>query len=204
MLFGALALVRNVDTATQLLGNLGFKQDATATTDRVTQQAVAWLNTNSLALNVDVNGEGYYASNQEFAADGTTAQDPIDVTGRQLAATIHRQLIDWDSNNCAAATAGTYSSCTIRPKVVTDPINGNTATYVILRMCSKPGDKKVDSTVACAKPLYSTTNSANGRGEQSYASREIDGSNSDIYFRILVRVNGFRNTTSVTETIVHL
>lgn len=44
LMLGALAMVRNVDSGTQLLGNLGFKQDATAAADQATRQAIVERN----------------------------------------------------------------------------------------------------------------------------------------------------------------
>lgn len=203
LMMGALALVRHVDTATQLLGNLGFKQDTTASADQATRQAVSWLGANSASLNVDMVSDGYYASNHEFATDGITTKNPIDVTGSQLSGTSARQLIDWDNNSCASAVASSFSECSIKPKTITTPINGNTASYVILRMCNKTGDYVTDSTIKCAKPLTTSADNATGRGEMSYSDPVRYGSNSQTYFRVLVRMQGLRNTTSVTETIVH-
>lgn len=202
LMFGALAVVRNVDTGAQLLGNLGFKQDATASSDQVTRQAITWLNANAASLNVDVLDKGYYASSKEFDTDGVTRKGPIDLTGNQLPSTATRQMIDWDGNTCAGAASGSYASCSIKP-IAAATVNGNTASYVIFRMCNKAGDYTTDSTIKCAKPMTSSTAGATGRGEMSYSDPVRYGTNSATYFRILVRVKGFRNTTSVTETIVH-
>lgn len=202
LMLGALALVRNVDTGTQLLGNLGFKQDATAVSDQFTRQAVTWLSINSAALNANVE-PGYYASNREFDTDGVTVKGPIDVTGTQFPSDSTRQLINWDGDNCATTATGTYASCAIQPTAITTPVNGNTASYVILRMCNKTGNYETDSTIKCAKPLSGSADSATGRGELSYSEPVRYSSTAQTYFRVLVRVKGYRNTTSVTETIVH-
>lgn len=204
LMLGALAMVRNVDSGTQLLGNLGFKQDATAAADQATRQAIAWLNVNAASLTVDIPESGYYASSREFDADdGVTAIGPIDVTGQQYVGTATRQLIDWDDNKCASAAKDTYADCTMKGKGIAEPINGNSASYVILRLCNKTGDYATDSTIKCAKPLTAGEAGATGRGEISYSEAARYTTNSTTYFRVLVRVQGFRNTTSVTETIVH-
>ena len=148
LMLGALALVRNVDTATQLLGNLGFKQETTASSEQASRQALASLNTNALALNIDVNAEGYYASNQEYQADGTTARDPIDVTGNQLAGNTHRQLIDWDNNSCARLLQAAIRPAPSAPKRPTRSMAILPA--VILRLCNKSGDRApAASTAQC-------------------------------------------------------
>lgn len=203
LMLGALAMVRNVDSGTQLLGNLGFKQDATAAADQATRQAIAWLNVNAAGLTVDIPESGYYASSREFDDDGVTAIGPIDVTGQQYVGTATRQLIDWDDNECSSAAKSTYADCSMKPGLIDTPINGNTASYVILRLCNKTGDYTTDSTIKCAKPLTAGEAGATGRGEISYSDAARYTTNSTTYFRVLVRVQGFRNTTSVTETIVH-
>ncbi len=203
LMLGALALVRNIDTASLLLGNLGFKQDATLAADQGTRAAITWLNANSAGLNADLPSDGYYASNREYTSDGTTSAGPIDVTSNQLPSDHTRQLINWDNNNCSSTASGTFSSCDIKPKTVPTAINGNTASYVILRMCNKVGDYTTDTTIVCAKPMASSSDGATGRGELSYSEYARFGSTALTYFRILVRVQGLRGTTSYTETIVH-
>lgn len=203
MMLGALAMVRHTDTGAQLLGNLGFKQDATASADQVTRIAVTWLSQHSASLNSDVADGGYFASNHEFETDGETPKGPIDITGRQYIGTDTRQMIDWDRDKCKSSAESSYSDCTIKPGTDDVEINGNTARYVILRMCNKTGDYQIDTSIKCAKPLTSGTNNAAGRGELNYSEPVRYTVNSDVYFRVLVRVQGSRNTTSVTETIVH-
>jgi Tfp pilus assembly protein PilX len=196
-----LALVRSVDTSALLLGNIGFKQDATASADQAARQAINWLTLNSATLNTDLSANGYYASTQELAADGVTVKPPVDATGQQLASTTNRQLIDWDGNNCQSAINGTYNGCTIQTKSA-GTINGNTARYVIFRLCSKPGDFTQDTTISCAQ--HSTTSDSCGaKGAQDYSNQSLDCSATTAYYRIIVRTQGARNTASFTETIVH-
>jgi len=202
MLLATLALVRSVDTSTMLLGNLGFKQDATAAADQATRTAIAWLTTNNASLNTNAAANGYYASTQEFASDGTTAQPPVDATGGQLTGITYRQLVDWDANSCRSATSGTYTGCTITTGSA-GTINGNTARYVIFRLCNKVGDYITDSTINCAKPLSATGNTAAKRGELNYADSARFAGATGPYYRVVVRVSGARNTSSFTETIVH-
>lgn len=201
-MMGSLALVRNVDIASQLLGNLGQKQDATASADVAVRKAILWISLNAGALNSDMPNDGYYASNQEFNNDGVTPKDPIDITGEQLKGSPLRQLIDWDQNNCSAVSASSYSSCAINPKEVADPVNGNKAFYVILRLCNRSGDPYADLTIKCAKPL--SGGSAQSNTHNSLASGDVAFPGSSLnYYRILVRVVGARNASSVTETVVH-
>ena len=59
----AVALVRSVDSGSLLIGNLSFKQDATAAADRATDVARAWLMAPGQNLVADsAGGVGYYAA----------------------------------------------------------------------------------------------------------------------------------------------
>jgi len=201
LLLASLALVRSVDTSSILMGNIGFKQDATVTADQATRQAASWLDANRTVLNTDSAADGYYASTQE---DGTAANPPVDVTGQQLAGTSSRQLIDWDNDSCASYS-GTFKTCLKTVKPVSVAVSGsNTAQYVVFRLCSVPGDfTSTGYTGTCAKPLSGSVAAAAKKGELSYADSERFSGQSGPYYRIVSRVRGARNTTSFTETIVH-
>lgn len=201
LVLSSLALVRSVDIGSLLMGNLGFKQDATASSDQATRAAVDWLTTNLATLNSDIADSGYYASTREGTA-------PVDVTGTHYAnaasATRNaRQLIDWDDDECDYAESGSYAGCTIKPVQVSGDINGNTASYVIFRMCDKTGDPGTDSTISCIKPPGSAGSSAAIKGDLSYAEPTRFKFGAGPYYRIVVRVQGARNTVSYTETVVH-
>ncbi len=188
-----LALVRSVDTSTLLLGNVGFKQDATATADQAARQAIAWLTTNSASLNSDDVGAAYYSSTNELA----------DVTGQQLSGNPLRNLVDWDNNNCSSALNASYATCSLKTASATAVTgNPNTTRYVIFRLCSTTGDHTV-ATNNCAKPLAKSSGEASKKGAIDYTDPLRFSGTSGPYYRIVVRVEGARNTTSFTETIVH-
>jgi type IV pilus assembly protein PilX len=202
LMLATLGLVRSVDSSAMLLGNIGFKQDATSAADRATRTAIKWLSDNRSALNIDLTESGYYASTQEYAANGTTARPPVDATGKQLSGQVNRQLVDWDGDNCDAAQDGSFSACTIGAASA-GTINGNRASYAIFRLCNKAGDYNTDTSISCAKPMSTSNTSASGRGELNYAEPTRFNSTSGPYYRVVVRVLGARNTASFTETIVH-
>jgi type IV pilus assembly protein PilX len=200
LLLATMALVRSVDTSSTLMGNIGFKQDATVTAEQATRQATTWLDGHKTILNSDSSADGYYASTKE---DGTTTNPPVDATGQQLAGTTTRQLIDWDGNGCSAF-AGLFTTClAIRPvSVVTS--GSNSAQYIVFRLCSLPGDFSASGyTGTCAKPLTSSVTGASKKGSLSYADYSRFTGQSGPYYRIVTRVRGARNTTSFTETIIH-
>jgi hypothetical protein len=61
MLLAAVGLVRSVDSGARVLGNLGFKQAATAAADRTAERARGVLAAPGFDLNTDAPaGNGYY------------------------------------------------------------------------------------------------------------------------------------------------
>lgn len=202
LMLATMGLVRSVDTSAMLLGNIGFKQDATSAADRASRLAVKWLTDNRAALNSDIPGSGYYASTKELDDDGATPLPPVDATGKQLYGQANRQLIDWDNNDCESAVEGSYASCGLTPGDA-GTINGNQASFVVFRLCSTDGDYSTDTSIHCAKPMSTSNTAASGRGDLNYAEPTRFNSTSGPYYRIVVRVLGARNTASFTETIVH-
>ena len=200
LMLSTLALVRSTDIAALLMGNLGFKQDATTSADQATRQVIEWVTSNSAALNSDVEAKGYYASTKESSGN------PVDATGTQLAGNATRQLIDWDNDSCAAAATGSYATCTLKAASIDTPINGNSASFVIFRMCDKGGDISEDATISCALADV-TPGAANTPppGDMNYGGMPINPNKLEKqpYYRIIVRMQGARNTVSYTETIVH-
>jgi len=205
MSLATLALVRSVDTSAMLLGNVGFKQDATAAAEQASRQAIKWMSANLASLEADNPAAGYYASTQEFGADGTTVKPPVDVTGEMIVsgAADARQLVDWDGNSCATALSGTFTGCSIRSFPIQTKINGNSADYVVFRLCSKPGDFMADSSVQCAQRVPGTDACPGNKGGLKYGGVALGCPKAVAYYRVVVRVRGPRDTTSFTETIIH-
>lgn len=181
MSLAALALVRSVDTGTVILGNVGFKQEATASADDAARQAIDWLQTADVSANN--TAQGYYA----------TTASTLDATGFQQTAST-RTLIDWNGDSCAYADSGTYAGCSLTPRTVT--VSGVTARYVILRLCSDL------AATQCSRPLNSSAVTAGSKGSVDYANPGGPEVNTAVYFRIVVQVLGGRQSQSFTETIV--
>lgn len=190
----AVALVRSVDTGALALGNLGLKQEATAVSDEAANRAIQWLNDNRGALDNDVSNSGYYAS----------AHEDLDVTGQQIPNDgTMRALVIWDMQDCAYAADIIKKNCALRPSDEFE-LNGNKIRYIILRLCDIAGDPKVAGN-SCSQPLAAGTGKAStkGSGDYSRTDRLVDDTGG-VYYRIVVRVVGARETTSYIETIVHL
>ena len=193
----AVALIRAVDNGTLIIGNLGFKQDATQSSAIGAQNAMTWLENNQNALDADIVASGYYASSLE----------KLDPTGSNTSATNKLELVDWDgTGDCPDAKAGTFTSCTKQPFPLAANasgaalVNGNTVQWIITRLCKSTGDANSPNT--CLKPQVAAAVTASDRGELTAGGR-ISDSLAGPYYRIIVRSAGPRRTVSFTETMVH-
>ena len=191
----ALALVRSVDTGTLIIGNIGFKQDATESSAVGAENAMAWLEGQG-ALDNDLPDKGYYAS----------SLDKLDPTGANTTATNKLTLVDWDgTGDCPGVKAGTFASCITKPYPLAtnagaSMVNGNRVQWVITRLCKTAGT--LSSPNVCTRPTTVGAATASDRGALDAGGR-ISSSVSGPYYRIVVRTAGPRNTVSFTETIVH-
>ena len=188
----AVALVRSVDSGALVLGNLAFKQDATAASNVATEHALTWLKNNAAGATLDKDGApgtGYFA----------TSLDGLDVTGRVTSNAKQMALVDWQGDGaCSYVDPGDFNTVCIAPKTETLD-DGSTAKWVVMRMCSSDG--KVAAGNTCSRPVATSTSTASERGE--VLGPRITANVASPYFRIVVRVQGPRNTVSFTESIVH-
>lgn len=191
MSLAAVALVRSVDTASLLAGNLGFKQASLAVTGQAAEAAIGSLVSlrSASKLGGEEPGEGYYP----------IVYENLDATNKRTTE-VARAVVDWDNDGCAYA-GGVFAQC-LESKAV-GAIAGNNARYVVMRMCTGTGASNASGN-ACAKPITSVLNEGAGRGAFGYPS----GRNPALidpgpYYRIVVRTVGARNTVTYAETIVH-
>lgn len=188
----AVALVRSVDSGVLVIGNLGFKQDATLTAEQASEQAINWLWANRAGVtlhNDGAAGSGYFAS----------SLDALDATG--VSTNAGRAVVDWAGDGCASYAAGSYGVCLPASGELT--VNeGNRARYVIARLCSSAGSPS-STSVDCAAPLPLTGSLGANRSEVSYSAGRLTATISAQYYRVVVRTRGPRNTVGFTETIVH-
>jgi len=190
----SVALVRSVDTGALVIGNVGFKQDATASADQIANQAMEWLSAElvvngGVGLYDNIVDDGYYA----------TSLDALDPTGNG-STDASRAIVDWNGDDCAYAAAGSFDTCIA-------PSGGkaggqNVGRWVITRLCRTTGAPGAAGN-SCAVPLTKVAVESGG-GECKYGncSRFGPGSGGP-YFRIIVRSVGARSTVSFTESIVY-
>jgi len=188
--FAAVALTRSVDTATVVMGHLNAKQDTIVAAAGGAEQAITWLQTNinNPIVNADSPANGYYAS----------SRDGLDPTGLKTSAADKRPVINWDGN-CLGLDAAVYSTCDVLP-VIGAAVNGNGIKWVITRLCDATGP--ASGANLCLRPVGTSSGSSMDRGELTSGGR-ISGTVASPYFRVIVRVEGPRNTVSYTESLIH-
>jgi Tfp pilus assembly protein PilX len=189
--FGAVALTRSIDTGTLIMGNLAMKQDTLSASAAGSEEAIGWLQANVTGTTLDSNNSarGYYAS----------SIDRLDPTGNRTSAGNKLALVNWDGT-CNGAAAGTYDTCDTLPYQGTD-VNGNKVQWVITRLCAQ-ANAAPSGTNLCVRPATTATSSALERGELNPGGR-ISAGIAGPYYRVIVRVEGPRNTVSYTESLVH-
>jgi type IV pilus assembly protein PilX len=173
----AVALIRSSDTNTLITGNLAFKQAATTSADAGVEAAIAWLQTqnNGSALNSPITAVGYTASTTNNAGD------PV--------GTAYWTALS--ANICLLPIAGGVCSAAGVPDA-----SGNTIGFMIQRLCKATGDSTGAQCIAATD--ISTQGNNEGAGEDTLEF------SSAVYYRIIVRVTGPRNTTSYVQTIVSM
>lgn len=175
VMVAGLAMMRSVDTATLVAGNLAFEQAATHAADSGIEAAVTMLrqrqHDDKLSEN-DTETNGYFAYLQPLE------HNPNAATKETWQAFWQRALAD--------------KAVQLAPEEQT----GNQVSYVVNRMCANalpPGA----GGQCVASPSVTT---AGGNGEE--VGDVALSSASQIYYRITVRVAGPRRTESYVQTIV--
>lgn len=172
MTLAGIAIMRSVDTATLIAGNLAFKQGTIQSADNGVEQAYQWLLANRAALATSSPSQGY---NSGFAnpswGNPATWVDVVtvgqDAAGNTISYQIHRMC------NCADAS---YSgNC---------PATG------------QPNQCALDNPTAGAAPPPP------GQGESFVTGAAGYQQDPKVYYRITVRSQGPRNTFSYVQSMV--
>ena len=145
MTLAALTLVRSVDTANVIAGNLSFQQAATHSGDRGVEAAIAWIENNGGLLNANVPASGY-AANGLTAAPSKPANESWDAYWTRV----------WAP----------------RPAVTqaTDDVTGTTVAYVIDRLCTNVGAASSGAVCAESPIIGVALGNAEEAGEKQIAA----------------------------------
>lgn len=193
--FAAAGLVRSASSGALVIGNLGFKADTAAFTDRGAEAAIAWVaGQDDLALENDTpeaNATGYYAAS--YATLDPANQHPT---------TVNRVLVGWNGDAACGGVAG-ISGCLTPSTPVT--VGDNTYSYVITRMCEGEGPANSlappNTCISGLDEVASPDDSKNAIDYQNSGIKLITANPKPSY-RIVVRASGGRNAVSYTETII--
>ena len=189
MALAAVSLMRTVSTTTLVSGNLAFEQAAVTGADVGVEAAVAWLEANTglasspsaascpspgtTVLSCPQPGRGYLAVRKEPAST-------------QSWGTFWDELVSEGATPVVQATADAA---------------GNTASYLIQRMCRSTGDSS--SAIGCSTaPSSAQCGNANS-SDPNNGSGNVSCTSST-YYRITVKVAGPRGTTTYIQAMVAL
>jgi len=168
------ALVRSVDTANLVAGNLSFHQTAVQAGERSTELALTnWLQPNSGLGDPDLHNDA-----TGYVADGLNP-NRSPAAGQS-----------WDAYWAAVVAGG------VTPSAGGTDAAGNTVQYIVHRLCATTGAPHLAN---CAREPAST----NTGGSQSAGGLAPIGNNR-VYYRITTRIAGPRRTVAYIQTIVAL
>jgi Tfp pilus assembly protein PilX len=174
MTLAAIAMMRSVDTATVVAGNIGFRQSSVSAADQGLQAAYGWLGANIALATIsnDATAQGYFSS----VPAGETP--------------------DWYLNsaswlNALAINGGTPDAA------------GNTVSYVIHRLCPVPNCSPNATcggvTNVCGQTLSSTAISGEG---VDLSAPNFFTTPPQTHYRITVRSIGPRNSVAYIQTLM--
>lgn len=175
----AITLVRSVDTANIIAGNLAFQQSAARSADAGLEAVIAWLEDchkthvtcSSSTLEKDSPTNGYSASGSNPNQNPAPGQS-------------------WDA----------FWTQTLQSRAFTLPKDGagNTVSYVVDRMCNNPGSQTGGAACMSSPVATTATGNAEEGGEVQLNAPSV------VYYRITVRVDGPRNTVSYVQAMISM
>lgn len=182
MTLAGVALIRSVDTANVIAGNLAFHESATHAGERGTEVALA----ESL---LPYGGPGNATLWASHADKGYVADLQNPNANESWDAFWNRSLKDM-----ARAASPLGQECA---NAVPDAA-GNRVCYVIHRLCDQAAQKPNIATNPCTKPPPGSVASGGSQRAGSGAAPAI----TKVYYRITTRIEGPRRTVSYIQTIV--
>ncbi len=192
MTLAALALMRSVDTATLVAGNVAFQQAATLSGDAGVEAAIAELVASSASaasptVPYDLNGVSYAANAIPGATRGYLANGLNTQYYQPDPAIVSRDT--WPEFWTYLAGLGLV-------KTLPSDASGNSVAYVIHRLCTTTGSPSAAS-MSCATAV-SGSGSLGSKGAGVVA---LLGT-TQVYYRITTRTQGPRGTASFVQAVV--
>jgi type IV pilus assembly protein PilX len=177
LMLASVSLVRSVDTANVIAGNLAFKQASVQAADfGIEAAATALPDIVATTLDTDVTPGSsgalryrYYATRRVADANGVPTQTAVGTAGAPAP-------IDWSTVPVADTRAG------------------NVIRVVIDRLCTGPAP--------VADPAASCFHEASNDGGSQSINKQVFTSVTMVYYRVTVQVTGPRNTVSMVQAIL--
>lgn len=185
---GALAMFRGSMGATLVATNVASRQAALSFADTGVQLAATDISARAAGstINADAQNAGYFSAIPSAEPDWTDSS--VWTCGSDAACPTPAQLCGGD----AACIANT---------------TGYTVLYKVHRMCTQPNTAYNGTSATGVANICALTigvGSAGAPGASAAVGATVISGNPKLYFRITTRVDGPRNTRTVTQTVVGL
>lgn len=180
MLLSGIALFRTADSGILMAGNIALQKSAVRQGDRGIEAAIAWLETNAgaVALHEEPSEPGYVDT--LFYVANALNDQPAAGQG----------WLGW-WNGYAATHAPAV--------LLADPNTGHAVSYLIMRLCSANGATNAPGMYCARAPSMETEGGSQRAGVAGQLERP-----GAVFYRIVARIDGPRNTTAFVESIVSL
>ena len=172
MSLAGVALIRSVDTAVLVSGNLAIKQASVQSSQMAITSAANWLHANSAGTGLDntLESAGYFSS------------APTIEPNWFLAST-------WDGGQVAQVNGGAADAA------------GNKIRYVIHRLCTESntphnGDGPTGATNQCGR--YFPVEAGASGGSKGVGSEVFLG-RPELFYRVTIRVDGPKETSTISQ-----
>ncbi len=174
MMLASIGLIRSVDTANIVAGNLSFQEAAVHSGDAGIEVAVAWLEAN--AANGGLWNDNQAAGYHSFIENPAATQS-------------------WD--DYWTNVLQPWGVITLAPDAA-----GDTVSYVIHRICGAKGSPTDPSTGGCASStqMVAANSGATSQGAGQAALFAV----TQQFYRITIQIKGPRNTLSYVQAVVVL
>ena len=172
MTLAGVAMVRSMDATLGIAGNMAFKQASIQSSDLGIKSAYDWLAANSA---------GTILQNSDTTKGYLSSRPAVEPNWFDLAS--------W--GNAVVLNGGAPDAA------------GNVVRYMIHRMCTQPDTAYNGNNAGVANTcaLFFPTTAANTGGSMAIGSTQFEGI-PQLFYRVTTRVDGPRNTISITQVSV--
>ena len=178
MTLAGIAMMRSVDTASIIAGNIAFKQSTTNAADQGLRAAQSWLSTNAGTTTLYSDNNALGVSSVGYFSSAPSSEP------------------DWSS-----ASAWSYAAVV---NAGTPDATGNTVSYLVQRLCPCAGSapNATCSGTANTNICGSTPDSATSSGEGTEQSApNFFTRPPSTHYRVTARAVGPRNSTTVVQSL---